>query len=156
MRLLIVAVGRARPGPARTLFEEYRRRLAWPLDLVEVEERRPLAAAARRAREAEMLLAALPGRGGARTVVVALDEAGAALSSAELAARLGAWRDQGAGAVAFLVGGADGHGEPAIGRADLVLSLGRMTWPHMLVRVLLVEQLYRAQCILTGHPYHRA
>ncbi|MBX6322088.1 MAG: 23S rRNA (pseudouridine(1915)-N(3))-methyltransferase RlmH, partial [Rhodospirillaceae bacterium] len=104
---------------------------------------------------AEMLLAALPTRGGARTVVVALDEAGAALSSAELAERLGAWRGQGAGAVAFLVGGADGHGEAATRRADLVLSLGRMTWPHMLVRVLLAEQLYRAQCILTGHPYHR-
>ena len=155
MRLLIVAAGRARAGAARALYEEYRERLAWPLELIEVEEKRALPAEKRRAREAELLLGALPRKGGTRPVVVALDERGKSLTSAELAARLGAWRDQGIGDIAFLIGGADGHGEAVTQRADLVLSLGRMTWPHLLVRALLAEQLYRAQSILAGHPYHR-
>ena len=98
-----------------------------------------------------MLLAALPP--GAR--LVALDERGAAWSSIELANRLAGWRDAGSSAVAFAIGGADGLGSAVIERADAVLSLGKMTWPHLLVRGMLLEQLYRAQQISTGHPYHR-
>jgi 23S rRNA (pseudouridine1915-N3)-methyltransferase len=151
MRVMIVAVGRVRAGPERTLVETYAKRLAWPFEIVEVREKKPLKGAALVAREAALLLEAVP----PGAFIVALDEAGASLTSEDFARRLGGWRDQGRGCVAFLIGGADGHG-PAVGeRVDLVLGLGSMTWPHQLVRVLLVEQLYRASSILAGHPYHR-
>jgi 23S rRNA (pseudouridine1915-N3)-methyltransferase len=90
-----------------------------------------------------------------RARLVALNGRGGAWSSAELADRLGGWRDAGAGSVAFAIGGADGLGTAVIERADAVLSLGKMIWPHLLVRGMLLEQLYRAQQILAGHPYHR-
>ncbi|MEX1205789.1 MAG: 23S rRNA (pseudouridine(1915)-N(3))-methyltransferase RlmH, partial [Dongiaceae bacterium] len=136
------------------LFEDYRRRIAWPVALSEVEERRKLPPERLRAREAELLLAALPKA--KDLCVVALDERGRTFDSAGFAARLAAWRDEGVSDIAFLIGGAEGHGEAVRARADLVLSLGAMTWPHLLVRGLLAEQLYRAQQILSGHPYHRA
>ena len=96
------------------------------------------------------MLAAVP----AGALMVALDERGEAWSSTELARRLAAWRDTGA-TIAFAIGGADGLDPAVIGRADAVLSLGAMTWPHFLARGMLLEQLYRAQQILAGHPYHR-
>ena len=86
--------------------------------------------------------------------LIALDERGAAWSSRQFANRLMSWRDSGA-VLAFAIGGADGLGEAVIERADAVMSLGVMTWPHLLARSLLLEQLYRAQQILAGHPYHR-
>jgi 23S rRNA (pseudouridine1915-N3)-methyltransferase len=104
-----------------------------------------------KAREAELILAALPA--GAR--LVALDETGAAWSSRDLAERIAAWRDQGVATLAFAIGGAEGLDSTIIERADAVVSLGAMTWPHLLVRGMLLEQLYRAQQILAGHPYHR-
>ena len=113
--------------------------------------RQRLPAAALRAREAALILAALP----ARSRLVALDERGVTWSSRELAERLAAWRDQGVAELAFAIGGADGLGAEVLDRADAILSLGPMTWPHFLVRSLLLEQLYRAQQILAGHPYHR-
>jgi 23S rRNA (pseudouridine1915-N3)-methyltransferase len=152
MRLLLAAVGRAKAGPERALFEHYAARLSWPLTLKEVEEKRPLPAAERMAREAELLLAAVP----PGAIVVALDERGRQTPSEEFAARLGAWRDSGRSDICFLIGGADGHSEAVRKRADLLLAFGAMTWPHMLVRGMLAEQLYRAQCILAGHPYHRS
>ena len=97
------------------------------------------------------MLGALPD--GAR--LIALDEHGQLWSSRELADRLAAWRDQGTTTLAFAIGGADGLARAVTERADAVLSLGAMTWPHLLVRGMLLEQLYRAQQILAGHPYHR-
>jgi 23S rRNA (pseudouridine1915-N3)-methyltransferase len=155
MRILIAAVGKAKAGPERALFDQYLRRLNWPVALQEVEERRALPAARRREREAELLLGALP-RGGDRPVVVALDARGTTLTSEQFAGRLAEWQDRGVQVVAFLIGGADGLATAARDRADLLLSLGSMTWPHLLVRVLLAEQLYRAQSIIANHPYHRA
>ncbi|WP_029008667.1 23S rRNA (pseudouridine(1915)-N(3))-methyltransferase RlmH [Azospirillum halopraeferens] len=152
MRLWLAAVGRSRGGPARDLYAEYTGRLSWPLTLKEVEVKKRLPPDELKQREADLLLAAIP----ATATVVALDERGAALDSAAFARRLGGWRDGSAGDVAFLIGGADGHGEAVRRRADLLLSFGPMTWPHMLVRGMLAEQLYRAQQILAGHPYHRA
>lgn len=122
-----------------------------PPALVEVEERRKLPATELKAREAELILAAVPH--GAR--LVALDEHGEAWSSRELAERLARWRDRGAADLVFAIGGAEGLGRAVLDRADTVLSLGAMTWPHFLVRGMLLEQLYRAQQILAGHPYHR-
>jgi 23S rRNA (pseudouridine1915-N3)-methyltransferase len=89
-------------------------------------------------------------------IMVALDEKGTTMDSAAFAARLAAWRDGGRREIAFLIGGPDGLDPRVRSSADLMLSLGTMTWPHLLVRALLVEQLYRAQQILAGHPYHRA
>jgi len=155
VRILIAAVGRAK-GPATKLFEEYRNRLDWTVTTREVVEHKKLPPKALMAREAALLLAALPADSGGRLKVVALDESGKSLDSAGFAALIGRWRDQGVGEIAFLIGGADGLGEAARSRADLVLSLGAMTWPHQLVRALLAEQLYRARQILAGHPYHRA
>jgi 23S rRNA (pseudouridine1915-N3)-methyltransferase len=129
----------------------YAGRLNPPPAIIELEEKRKLPPAQLQAREAELILAALPQ--GAR--LVTLDERGQAWTSRELADRLGQWRDQGAATLAFAIGGAEGLGRAIIERADAVLSLGAMTWPHLLVRGMLLEQLYRAQQILAGHPYHR-
>jgi len=122
-----------------------------PPAIVELEEKRKLPPAQLQEREAELILAALPS--GAR--LVALDEHGAAWSSRDLAERLAAWRDQGTATLAFAIGGAEGLAHSVLDRADTVLSLSAMTWPHLLVRGMLFEQLYRAQQILAGHPYHR-
>ena len=151
MRILLSAVGKAKAGPELDLFHQYLKRLSPPPVLREVEEKRPLAPALLKAREAELLLATVP----AGAVVVALDERGRDLGSVAFADKMRLWRDGGTTDLAFLIGGADGHGDAVRERADLLLCLGRMTWPHMLVRALLAEQLWRAHSILTGHPYHR-
>jgi len=156
MKLRLLAVGRAgTKRPEIALIDEYRQRLSWPLTIQEVEEKRPLPTAALKKREGELLLAALAGGKSGRQVAVVLDEKGRNLGSRDFAARIGAWRDDGVAEIVFLVGGADGHDEAVRERADLLLSLGAMTWPHQMVRVMLAEQLYRAQQILAGHPYHR-
>lgn len=129
----------------------YAERLSSPLRIVELEERRRLPAPDLKLREAELIFAALPD--GAR--LVALDEMGEAWTSRAFANRLARWRDGGAASVAFAIGGAEGLGAAVIERADAVLSLGAMTWPHFLARGMLLEQIYRAQTILAGHPYHR-
>ncbi len=154
MRILLLAVGKAKAGPARALFEDYARRLRPSLELIEVEERRPLAAAEMKRREAELLRAALARRA-SKPLAVALDERGRNLDTAAFARQLARWRDGGMAEVAFLIGGADGLDPDLAKGADLQLALGPMTWPHLLVRVLIAEQLYRAQQIQAGHPYHR-
>ena len=151
MRVTIAAVGRDRSGPARDLFDEYCRRCPWPIRLHEVPPRTTAPPERRLAEEAGRLSSAV-----ARdAAVVALDENGRNLTSRALAAKIGAWQRHGRSELAFLIGGPDGLDAALLERADLVLALGRMTWPHRLVRVLLAEQLYRAATILAGHPYHR-
>lgn len=151
MRVTIAAVGRERPGPTRELFEEYRRRCPWPIRLLELAPRTSGPPERRRAEEAERLKAALP----RDAVLVALDESGRSLTSRAFAARIAAWQRQGRSELVFLIGGPEGLDPALLDRADLVLALGRMTWPHRFVRVLLAEQLYRAATIQAGHPYHR-
>ncbi len=151
MRITLAAVGRDKPGPIRDLYQHYIRRLHWQFDLREVEERKPLPSAHLKRREAEMLLDAIP----KRATLVALDERGKSLSSPEFAQMIGDWRDNSVQDVAFVIGGADGLDESLRSAATRSISFGRMTWPHMMVRALLAEQLYRAQSILAGHPYHR-
>lgn len=156
MKLRIIAIGRTRKGPEASLIEEYRKRLSWPLTIEEMEEKRTSAGTELKAREGELFKAALvQKKGSGRQIVVALDEHGKQLTSREFAGKLEAWRDGGASEVAFLIGGADGLDEKLLKQADFKLSLGAMTWPHLLARVLIVEQIYRAQQILNGHPYHR-
>lgn len=152
MRIVIAAVGRARKGPEQALIDGYRQRLRWPIEIREVEERRPLDTAGRKRREATLLRAAIP----ADAMIVALDECGKSLDSEVFAAQLGQWQDTGIRDIAFLIGGADGLDQDLRAQAALVIALGPMTWPHLLARSMLVEQLYRAECILAGHPYHRS
>lgn len=151
MRISIIAVGALRAGPERALAEKYLTRITWPITVREVEEKRPLKGDRLRTREGELILAACP-RG---AVIVALDERGKSLTSADFAARLGRWRDEGISDIAFTIGGADGLDEAVRARAGLVLAFGAMTLPHQLARGVLLEQIYRAQTILAGHPYHR-
>jgi 23S rRNA (pseudouridine1915-N3)-methyltransferase len=152
LNLLIVAVGRCREPAIVSIVVEYRRRCPWVLRVREVAVKGGAPGRQQTEAEAEQLLAAVP----EGSVIVCLDERGQDLPSEAFAARLGRWRDDGDRAVAFLIGGADGLAPAAREQAHLLLALGRMTWPHMLVRVMLAEQLYRATSILAGHPYHRA
>jgi 23S rRNA (pseudouridine1915-N3)-methyltransferase len=151
MRLHVIAVGRLKGGPHEALARYYAERIAWPLTLRDVEEKRPLSASEIREREGALLLAAAP----PRATLVALDARGQALTSEAFAERLQRWRDSGIDDLAFLIGGAEGLADAVRQKAHLVLSLGAMTWPHLLARGMLLEQLYRAQQILAGHPYHR-
>ncbi|HUE19533.1 MAG TPA: 23S rRNA (pseudouridine(1915)-N(3))-methyltransferase RlmH [Stellaceae bacterium] len=151
MRIAIIAIGKLRPGPLKDLEQLYAGRIAWPLSIRQLAERRPLPAPELKEREGALLLEALP-KG---ATVVALDEHGKPLASAALAQKLGQWRDGGVQDLAFLIGGADGLGAKVKARADFTLSLGPATWPHFLARGMLLEQLYRAQQLLAGHPYHR-
>lgn len=150
MRIHVIAVGRARGGPTATLFDEYAGRVPWPVTLHEVEAK-AAAMPERTAREEALLSARIP----ARATIVAMDPRGRVLSSEGFAERIGRWRDEGVGDLAFLIGGADGLGESLRARAHLMLSFGPMIWPHLLARAMLAEQLFRAHTILTGHPYHR-
>jgi len=150
MRIAIVAIGRQKAGPLKEIERLYAGRIAWPLVLREVEEKRKLSAAETKEREAALLLEAVP-KGAA---IIALDRRGTMLTSEAFAQRLGAWRDAGSD-LAFVIGGAEGLAESVTARAQFVLSFGAMTWPHLLARDMLLEQLYRAQQILAGHPYHR-
>ncbi len=157
MRIVVTAVGRARDRALKELFEEYARRLVktgrhgWSLSLAEIAERDTGPAEARKRREAELLRKAIPH--GARVIV--LDQRGKALSSEAFAARLAHHQADGVRDLAFVIGGADGVDADLLREADEAMSLGSMTWPHLLVRVMLAEQIYRAQSILLGHPYHR-
>jgi len=151
MRLRLIAVGRLKPGPLQELQRGYAARIRWPLEIREVEERRKLPPAELKEREGALLLAELADD----AVAIALDARGKPLTSEAFAAQLAAWRDADAD-IAFLIGGADGLADAVRRRADRMLSLGAMTWPHFLVRGMLLEQIYRAQQILAGHPYHRA
>ena len=157
MKLHICAVGRMRAIDAeRTVFDDYVTRFnrtARPLGLGpmsehEVEDRKGGGMAA----EADLLARALP----SGAMLITMDERGAVMSSPEFAAQLARWRDEGRQDLAFVIGGADGIAPALRARADASLSFGRMVWPHLLVRVMLAEQLYRAATILSGGPYHRA
>jgi 23S rRNA (pseudouridine1915-N3)-methyltransferase len=146
-----LAIGRLRSGPFKDLQSLYAARILPPPAILELEVRQPLPPAALKKREAELILKSLP----PDAPLVALDEDGELWSSRDLAGRLALWRDRGVAELAFAIGGAEGLGAAILDRAEAKLSLGRMTWPHLLARGLLLEQLYRAQQILAGHPYHR-
>ena len=155
MRIDLAAVGRLKTGPEAAMVADYLDRFARtgrglglpPVQVHEVEDRR----AGTMAAEAELLVRAIP----QGALVVMMDERGDQPSSPDFAARLAGWRDQ-ARDVCFVIGGADGLDPGLRARADWQISLGRMVWPHLLVRVMLAEQLYRAATILAGGPYHRA
>jgi 23S rRNA (pseudouridine1915-N3)-methyltransferase len=160
MRLAVIAIGRLKTGPEKTLAEDYQARIA-PLgrkagisafQAVDFTESQAQTASQRMAEEARMLAAATP----PRAFRVVLDERGNPLASAEFAGLLRRHIDQGTADMTFLIGGPDGHDPVFRTGAGLLLSLGPMTWPHRLVRIMLAEQIYRAVTIMVNHPYHRA
>ncbi|MCK8464684.1 23S rRNA (pseudouridine(1915)-N(3))-methyltransferase RlmH [Aliiroseovarius sp. S1339] len=156
MRVHICAVGRLRGGPERTLIDDYVTRFdrtgralgLGPVEIHEVEDKKGGGMGA----EAALLERSLP-KG---ALICTLDERGKVMTSPDFANLIGRWRDDGRGDVAFVIGGADGIDPGLRAKADASLSFGKMVWPHMLVRVMLTEQLYRAASILAGSPYHRA
>lgn len=139
MLLHVIARGKIGRSPEAELVARYEKRMQWPVKLTELPD------VGGRIPESQTPL---------RTVL--LDERGRQLGSDELAALLGSWRDEGVREARFMIGAADGHGEGERAAADLLLGFGKATWPHLLARAMLVEQLYRATTILAGHPYHRA
>lgn len=152
MRITIAAVGKLKtPSPYADLITVFARRIPWALEIKEVEEKKALPPEQLKEKEAELLLATIP----PHAKIILLDEAGKILDSKEFSYLLQGWQEKGEHTLAFLIGGAAGHGKKARERADFMLSLGKMTWPHMLVRGLLVEQLYRSHTLLSGHPYHK-
>jgi 23S rRNA (pseudouridine1915-N3)-methyltransferase len=152
MRVLIIAVGRGRRDPCTPLFAEYVKRLPWRTELKEVKARGRVSARERQDQEGKLILDALPDPG----LIVALDQGGKSLTSETFARKLQDWQNQSLPVITFLIGGADGFSDSVLQRSDEVMAFGNMTWPHMLARVMLAEQLYRASTILSGHPYHRS
>ena len=154
MRVSILAVGRSKVGPERLLTDEYRARFDAlgrgmgfaALDIVEID-----AKGAGREAESARLLDRLP----QSHTLIALDERGKAMDSDAFSTLLTAARDDGAPGIAFAIGGADGHSDTVRDRSSRLISFGKLTWPHMLVRAMLAEQLYRALAIAANHPYHR-
>jgi len=152
MRIHIVAIGRARSGPEAALFKHYGDRVTqWPISLVEQDLRRRTAPDRVADAEAALLQQSIP----EGAYVVALDEHGKQYTSREFTRLISGQQDEGRRDMAFLIGGADGLAKSVCEGADAVMSLGQATWPHLLVRGLLAEQIYRAQQISAGHPYHR-
>ncbi|MGC6454037.1 MAG: 23S rRNA (pseudouridine(1915)-N(3))-methyltransferase RlmH [Candidatus Puniceispirillaceae bacterium] len=150
MNLIILAVGKGRNAPEQTLAQNWLSRIPQGGNLIEVESKLP-AGAARQEDEGARLLRHCP----AAAPLVACDPRGRDTSSEALAGMLRRWRDEGMGSACFAIGGADGHGEAVLARAESRIAFGSATWPHMLFRAMLAEQLYRATTILAGHPYHR-
>ena len=151
MNLTIAAVGRIKKGPERSLWDIYAKRLRWPLSLIEVEAKNVIGIEQIKKKEADLLLAKVP----KTSVIVALDQNGLVASSAEFAKKIGEWQNNGINNLVLVVGGSDGLDSTVLDKAQMIMSMGQMTWPHKLVRVMLLEQLYRAQCILNNHPYHK-
>lgn len=158
MRISVACIGRLKAGPEKELCDGYLTRAGalgrghgiTALALRETEEKKK--GAGLKDREADRLLSLIPDN----ALVIALDEKGSAMASEDFAAMIARERDSGTEELCFVIGGADGHGEAIRARAAKTLALGPQTWPHMLARVLILEQIYRAVTILASHPYHRA
>jgi 23S rRNA (pseudouridine1915-N3)-methyltransferase len=160
MRLVIAAVGRLKESPERELVERYRKRAEQmgrrigirAVEIIEIRESRAQETAKRMIEESIALANLLP----AKAAVIMLDERGENLDSRSFATKLGRWRDDGRPDAVFMIGGDDGLAPTLREKATMTLALGAATWPHQLVRGMLLEQIYRAMSILSGHPYHRA
>lgn len=152
MQFTLVAVGRMQRGPELELVQQYLARLPWQSEIIEIDIKKQSAnTAERKKREAERILANIkPG-----ALLIALDENGKNLTSRQFAGKLDTWLAEGRNHIYCVIGGADGLDPEVLAKADLKLALGQLTWPHMMVRAMIVEQMYRAWAINSGHPYHR-
>ncbi len=160
MRIMVAAVGRLKQGPERELAERYCKRAAevgravglTAIDIVEIRESRADSAERRMLEESIAIANILP----ERAVTAILDERGKSLTSVDFAGQLQTWRAENRPAAVFIIGGADGLAPTLREKNRLTLAFGAATWPHQLVRIMLLEQIYRAATLLAGHPYHRA
>ncbi len=150
MKILIAAIGKAKASPQLQLYDDYVKRIPWKVQCKEFDTKIS-DSRQRKAREAELLLGACAGH----EHIIALDESGDLLSSREFSGHILKCQQQGISSFAFIIGGADGLDGSILKKANLLWSFGRVTWPHMLVRGMLAEQLYRANSVISGHPYHR-
>ena len=151
MKIILSCIGKMKKGPQADLLALYQKRLKMSLLIQEFEAKSSLPLLKRQETEAELLLSAFP----EQTFIIALDEQGREFSSQHFSEKFQDIQNQGYKALGFIIGGADGLHEMIHKRADVLMCLGRLTWPHMLVRGLIAEQLYRAESILHKHPYHR-
>lgn len=150
MKISVLAIGKAR-GVEAEWCAEYQKRLGAGIAIHEFAASKSLPPVETQRAEAQLLLKAIP----PKSFVVLLDERGKDMSSRDFAAKISQWQDQGFGDLAFIIGGADGVTDEVRARANFTLGFGRLTWPHRLVRVMVLEQIYRAKQIIAGHPYHR-
>lgn len=151
MKIVIAAVGKMKISPSKDIIDEYLKKLPWEVTIKEVEDKR-LTGEQLKDKEAELLLSAVS----SQEVIFALDEHGKHYTSREFALKISKLRDNSQQNVGFIIGGADGLSEKILNNNSIhKISLGKMTWPHMLARILIVEQLYRCHTIMTNHPYHR-
>lgn len=145
MKATILAIGKCKKNsPEAQIIEEYAKRSSWQILIKEKDN-------SNQKDEAAFLTASIP----PNAKIIVLDERGANLKSTELAAKIADWQVSGTSEICFLIGGADGHLQSTRDKADLILSFGKLTLPHMLMRAVLAEQIYRIQAIISGHPYHR-
>ncbi len=144
MNITILAIGKTKDDATTDLVAEYCKRLSWRVKISDLPQKN-------KADDGARLIAAIP----KQSFVIALDEHGDNLSSQKLAAKIQSWQNAGHSHLCFIIGGADGLSAEVLRRADFNLALGKMTWPHRMVKVMILEQLYRANTILSGHPYHR-
>lgn len=152
MKVTIAAIGAMKASPEKELVSKYLKQLPWQVSIAELEVKKPLPTEQRKIAEAELLLSATADC----HQRIALDERGKALGSGSFAERIANWQQEGYSHIGVIIGGQDGLDASVRQQADLTLSFGALTWPHMLARAMLMEQLYRAHTILSGHPYHRA
>jgi len=152
MRVTLAAVGKMKDSPEKVLLEKYIRQLPWAFTLKEIDIKKSLESDQRKEAEAQKLLEACSDA----HKLIALDERGENQSSESLAKHIAGWQQQGCSHIAFIIGGQDGLSQSIRDKSHLLLSFGKLTWPHMLVRPMLAEQLYRIHTILSGHPYHRS
>jgi 23S rRNA (pseudouridine1915-N3)-methyltransferase len=150
MKITVLAIGKAR-GVEAEWGAEYQKRLGVSVEVHEFAASKSLPPAETQKAEAQLLLKAIP----AKSFVVLLDECGTDMSSRDFAAKLSSWQNQGLSDLIFIIGGPDGVTDDVRAQANFTLGFGRLTWPHRLVRVMLLEQIYRAKQIIAGHPYHR-
>lgn len=151
MKIKIICVGILKSGPEFDLMKEYLKRFNWQVEIIEIPVKKGLSGDALKIHEAKLILTHAP----SNSPIIVLDERATSPTSPEFSRIIGNFQLKGDSQVIFCIGGADGLDESVRLRANKIISFGQMTWPHMLVRVLLIEQLYRAQQILAGHPYHR-
>ena len=152
MNIKIICIGKDRREEFSPATQRYLKQLPWQVEIVEKQPKKPNAPIEQRMQEeADLMLAAAQGA----DVKIALDEHGKVMSSEAFAQQIGKWQEAGQGSIALFIGGADGLHPDLLAQCQLKLAFGQMTWPHQMVRLMLVEQLYRAYTILSNHPYHR-
>ena len=150
MKIDIIAIGQLKKGPLLDVLEEYQKRIGWSVNFI-IHESKQRDERVKQREEHEKILGALE----SSAYIVAMDERGRSLPSSQFAEKIRELQNQGQSHIQFIIGGADGLSDEIRNRANLLLSFGTQTWPHMLARVMLLEQIYRSQQIIAGHPYHR-